>query len=107
MTKIYYTELTPEKLKWILSSAKEQKTTRIELKAFPVDDNEKVKIVLNCYENFKRQASFSHVKSLSLEELQVQDVIESITSMVYASGVAGLRRACPARWGREAVKQSS
>lgn len=76
--KIYYLELPPIKLRFELNSAKGQKTKTLKLKNFPNDNNKKVSIFLNCYENCRRQASFSGASLLTLEELQEQGVLEGI-----------------------------
>ncbi len=77
--KIYYAELTPIKQRQLLVEAGEQKTKVVELKAFPIDNNKKATIFLNCLQNCQKQASFKDGKLFSLEELQEQGVLENIT----------------------------
>lgn len=76
--KIYYTELTPIKLRILLEEAKDQKTKSIQLKEFPADNNRKATIFLNCLQNCQKQASFKEGKLLSLEKLQEQGLLENI-----------------------------
>lgn len=84
--KIYYIELPPIKLRVELSTAKGQKTKTLKLKEFPTDSSKKASIFLNCYENCRRQASFSSVSLLTLDELQEQDVLEGITVPISTIG---------------------
>lgn len=86
--KIYYSELTPIKLRIYLEEAKGQKSKRIKLKKFPTDPKEKAIIFFQCLKNCQCQASFSNSHLLSLEELEKQGVLEGIT--VPFSTVKGL-----------------
>lgn len=85
-SQIYYTELTPIKLRLYIASAKAQKTKSIKLKKFPEDNNKKETIFFNCLENCQKQSSFSSTKLYSLEELEKQGVLEGITIPVLALG---------------------
>lgn len=76
--KIYYAELTPIKLRQLLTEAKDQKTKVVSLKSFPYDDNKKATIFLNCLQNCQKQASFKEGKLLTLKELEEQGVLENI-----------------------------
>ena len=76
--KIYYAELTPIKLRQILTEAKDKKTKVVPLKAFPFDNNKKATIFLNCLQNCQKQASFKEGKLLTLEELEKEGVLENI-----------------------------
>lgn len=84
--QIYYAELTPIKLRILLSEAGKQKHKTIQLKKFPDDPNQKASIFFNCLENCQKQASFSNAKLLSLEELEKQGVLEGITIPVSTVG---------------------
>lgn len=84
--QIYYSELPPIKLKMYLAEAKGQKTKSIKLKKFPSDPNEKATIFFQCFENCQKQASFSNVQLLSLEELEKQGVLKGINIPVSAVG---------------------
>ena len=84
--KIYYIELPPIKLRVELGLAKGQKTKTLKLKEFPTDNNKKASIFLNCYENCRRQASFSSATLLTLDELQEQGVLEGITVPISTIG---------------------
>lgn len=79
-TKIYYIELTPIKIRIILDSAKKNKSTKsITLKEFPSDNNQKVNIFFNCFQNCQKQSSFTEAKLYTLEELENQGLLEGIT----------------------------
>lgn len=84
--KIYYIELPPIKLRVELGIANGQKTKTLKLKEFPTDSNKKASIFLNCYENCRRQASFSSATLLTLDELQEQGVLKGITVPVSTIG---------------------
>lgn len=84
--QIYYSELTPIKIRVILSEAVEQKTKNIKLKKFPTNPNERAMIFLNCLENCQKQSSFSNAKLYSLDDLEKQGVLEGITIPVSTVG---------------------
>lgn len=77
--QIYYTELTPLKLRIELNDAKTQKSKTVKLKKFPDDGNKKATIFLNCLQNCQKQASFIDAKLYSLEELEKTGLLESLT----------------------------
>lgn len=74
--KIYYVELTPIKLRQLLDG--NSKSKAIHLKEFPSDSNRKATIFLNCFQNCKKQASFTEGKLYTIEELQNQGVLENV-----------------------------
>lgn len=76
--KIYYSELTPIKLRQLLTEAKEQDSKVVHLTPFPFDNNRKATIFLNCLQNCQKQASFKEGKLLSLKELEEQGLLENI-----------------------------
>lgn len=84
--QIYYSELTPIKIRVILAKAAEKKTKNIKLRKFPTDPNERAMIFLNCLENCQKQSSFSNAKLFSLEDLEKQGVLEGITIPVSTVG---------------------
>ena len=85
--QIYYASLLPVKLRILLSGLKEkQKTKTFELKKFPEDNSKKTMILLNFYENMKKQTSFRHAELLSQEELYRQGKLESISFSVTGFG---------------------
>ena len=77
--KIYYCELPPVKLRIILKQAKKQKTKSIKLTPFPTNKEKKASIVFNCFENCKKQHSYADATLPSLQELQTQGLLESIS----------------------------
>ena len=76
--KIYYAELTPIKLRQLLTEAGEQGSKVVYLKPFPFDNNKKATIFLNCLQNCQKQASFKDGKLFSLKELEEQGLLENI-----------------------------
>ena len=78
--QIFYSALTPIKLRILLSNLKKKQTTKsFDLLPFPTDNNKKTSILLNFYEHMKKQTSFSDAKLLSEDELRKQGLIEAIT----------------------------
>ena len=71
--KIYYSTLSPVKLKRYLSGIKNQKRKSIGLKEFPCENLKKSDILLNFYENCVRQKSFAKTTPLLIEDLQKGD----------------------------------
>lgn len=86
ITQIYYTTLTPIKLRVLLANAGNQKTKNVKLTKFPSDPNEKTMIILNCWEDCQKQKSFNKATLPSLEELEQQGVLESISFSVTTVG---------------------
>lgn len=74
--KIYYSILTPIKLRQLLVGV--NKTKAIHLKEFPSDKNQKTTIFFNSFQNCQKQASFTNGKLYSIEELEKKDVLENI-----------------------------
>ncbi len=92
--KIYFTELTPVKLRVLLSGLKNNQQTRtIELKVFPEDNNLKANIFMSCRLDCDKQASFKTAKLLSFEELEKTGLLEKITFSVYPLGFRDYKEA--------------
>lgn len=84
-TQPYYIELTPVRIMSILKECDyEQKSKAVQLKRLPDDSTKFASMVLNCYKNCKMQASFAGAELQSVEELQKQGVLKSLT--FYVSG---------------------
>lgn len=83
--KIYYLELTPIRIRFILNSANAKKKVSLKFKEFPTDDNRKATVVMNCLDNCRRQSSFSNAKLYTIEELQSQGILESLS--MHLSGI--------------------
>lgn len=81
-TKIYWSDLLPVRIKGYLTQSKGEKTTSIELKEFPTDNTRKASVLLNFCEDRKRQASFVDADLLSIDDLENQGVLKSITMTV-------------------------
>ena len=84
--KIYYTTLSPVKLKLYLKDAKEQKTKSLKFKLFPDDNNRKATIFLSFFVDSKKQTSFATTGILSLEELEIQGSLQGLTFSVTGYG---------------------
>lgn len=84
--QIYYSGLTPIKLRILLNDAKGQKNKSIKLKRFPTESNKKEMICLNCWEDCQRQASFANATLYSVEELEQQGLLESLSLSVTSVG---------------------
>ena len=81
--KIFYSALTPIKLKRLINKSLGNKTKFIKLKLFPGDNSKKFDIFINTFEHSKKQISFIDAEKISTpEELQEQDLLESITTSV-------------------------
>lgn len=85
--KVYYAGLVPVKLILLLENHKDAKSISVPLQVFPDDNDLKVEVLQSFYTNMKKQTSFSHSKLLSLEELEKQGVLESITFSTCGKGV--------------------
>lgn len=72
--KIYYTDLPPVRLKIELEKSKNQITKSIKFKEFSSDNQRKVSILLNCLQNFKKQASFLDIPLLTIDELNKNNI---------------------------------
>lgn len=84
--KIYYTELTPIKLREILRTIKKDKKN-ITLTEFPTSGKEKASIFLNFYEHSQMQTSFAKADLQTLEKLNTQGVLESISTSISGYGL--------------------
>ena len=85
--KIYYAELTPIKLRQLLSEANKQGTKAVTLKEFPYDNNKKATIFLNCLQNCQKQASFIEGRLHTLEELEKQGLLENLVIPISGVGI--------------------
>ena len=71
--KIYYAALTPVKIASYIKGSEDQKTKTINLKEFPSDSLKKATILLNFFNDSKKQASFSPGMFIPSEKLQNND----------------------------------
>lgn len=84
--QIYYTDLTPIKIRMILKKKKGEKTKNIHLKCFPQDEDERTSIVLNCIEQCKKQTSFKTAPLPTLDELCKNGAIERFEIPIATTG---------------------
>ncbi|MGX7244727.1 DUF4365 domain-containing protein [Enterococcus quebecensis] len=70
-SRIYYAPLEPLKIRTYLSGTKKSQNTKtIQLKSLPKDQSKILGIVSNFQMNSKKQASFSHIKPLTISDLR-------------------------------------
>lgn len=84
--KIYYTTLSPVKLKLYLKESKKQKLKSLPFKAFPTENDRKATIFLNFFIDSKKQTSFATTGILSLEELEKKEAIQNLSLSVTGYG---------------------
>lgn len=85
LKKIYFIELTPVRINALIQECPVvQQKKAVHLKAVPSKPDDFASMVLNCYLNCKRQASFAGAKLPTVKELTEQGVLESI--QVFVSG---------------------
>lgn len=77
LIQIYYASLLPLKIMSILEE--EKKRYQVVFRKFPEDNLEKTELFLNFYNNAQKQVSFAGKKVPTIEELQKQGVLESIS----------------------------
>lgn len=88
LRKVFYSALTPVRLLSILAGLREkQKTTLIEVKTLPSIPEDIATIVLNCYQDCKKQASFTGQPLQSLEQLEQSGILESVSTSVTGYGI--------------------
>lgn len=75
--QIYYTDLLPVKIKDLFKNKK--KKYSVKFRKFPPDKFRKTEIFLNFYEDAKKQASFAGKELPSIDDLDKQGVLESLT----------------------------
>ncbi len=84
LTQIYYRELTPVRLKELLTSTKDNaKSTQVTLARLPDSISAVDDMVLNCYSNCKKQTSFAGTAITTYEELVKTGLIEHISIPLY------------------------
>lgn len=83
---IFYCSLLPVKIQSILRTSHGKKNVSVQLKAFPADNDKKVGVMLDFYDNMQKQASFANAVLYSLEELEKKGVLEGVTFSVTTYG---------------------
>lgn len=86
---IYYRGLTPVLIKNLQKIRHGKKMVKVPLRAFPKNNNGKVTVLLNFFENMKKQTSFATAPLLTTEELTKEGMLESITLSVTTFGKKG------------------
>ena len=76
---IYYAALLPFRIIKLLEENTAAGTITVELDRFPINNDEKVEVFLNAYMDGLKQTSFAEIEPKSVEELQKQGVLESLT----------------------------
>lgn len=86
-SKVYYAELTPARISGMISECPIiQQSVTVHLKALPPKPDDFASIVLNCYHNCKRQASFAGAQLSTIEELKEKGVLEAVQFFVSGYG---------------------
>lgn len=75
--QIYYTDLPPVKIKELFKNQK--KKYSVKFRKFPSDKFQKAEIFLNFHENAKKQVSFAGKDLPTIDDLEKQGVLESLT----------------------------
>jgi len=75
--QIYYIDLLPIKIKEYLKIKK--KNYSIKCRKFPTDKLQKTELLLNFYDNSKKQSSFVNAELPSIEELKKEGILESLS----------------------------
>lgn len=83
---IYYSSLLPVKINTLKQFSKGKQTISIPLRAFPDNGDQKVSVLLNFYENMKKQTSFAKASLISYDKLMSDGVLENISFTVTAYG---------------------
>lgn len=85
--KIYFIELTPTRISAILADCvADQQSVTLHLKTLTVTGDDFASLVLNCFCNCKREASFSGIELPTIKELEEQGNIQSIQFFVSGYG---------------------
>ena len=84
--EIYYNSLLPVKIRCLKKNAHGKKKLTVPLKKFPVDNDQKVALMLDFFDNMQKQASFANVPLCSIDELEKQGVLEQISFSVTSYG---------------------
>lgn len=95
--KIYYQTLTPIKLKSYIAEInntdkekqKKQKTKNLKLIEFPTDSNRKSTILLNFYNDSKKQTSFSKTDIFSIDDIEKLEELDMLTQLSLTVSVYG------------------
>lgn len=85
-TAIYYSSLLPVQIRCLKSHAQGKKSLSVQLEAFPSDNNKKVEILANFYNDMKKQTSFANVPLHTIEELEKEGSLESISVSIITYG---------------------
>lgn len=86
-TKIFYQAFTPVRLITLLKECENQKTKRIEFKEFPTSENLIRQIMVNLYQDSKKQHSFNETSMISAADLHNIKDITQISASITGYGV--------------------
>lgn len=78
-TKSYYSLLQPIKIKKILSNKGGQQGTNIKLEELPTDEHELVAVLMNFFDDCKKQVSFVDTPTLKLEDFKTHETSINVT----------------------------
>lgn len=83
---IYYSALLPVLIRNLKKTAKGKKSLCVPLKPFPSDNNKKVEILINFYNNKQKQTSFATAQLYTIDELQKQGLLEYVSFPIMTYG---------------------
>ena len=78
-TKSYYSLLQPIKIKKLLANKGGQQGTNIKLEELPTDEHELVAVLMNFFDDCKKQVSFVDTPTLKLEDFKTHETSINVT----------------------------
>ena len=81
---IYYETLTPVKLRSLLKGTKPEGTKNIDLRKFPLDNNKKIDIFYNFYNDCKKQGSVRDGQIISVDKVNEITEITTVSSSFFS-----------------------
>ena len=86
---IYYSSLLPVLIRHLKRFSNGRKRINVPLKRFPLDNNQKVAVMLDFYDNMQKQTSFANAPLFTVDQLQKKGILETISMTVTTYGRPG------------------
>ena len=83
---IFYSSLLPVKIRGMIERANGRSKINIPLRKFPDDNDDKVSVFLNFYDNMQKQHSFANAILFTPKELEEKGVLKNIEISITAYG---------------------